>query len=163
VAGLARPRGRWAFVGAWSFVAIAVVAGYGVLAAVTLQSCAEGLGKDASHEITGRQWCHRATNSRPFVQMVNKAAIGGPAWPQGNALAFGFTFVGGPPTELEQPFNTVRQALDPGVQQSVTVPTNPPTPAEIRIEPQLVPGARAAAHEVDRYCDAQVGPPPTTR
>ena len=85
--------------------------------------------------------------------MVNEAAIGGPAWPTQKVFDFWVPLGNGKPIGLEHPFDTVRQALDSGAQKAPPPPTNKPAPADVKIPPELVADAQAAAARLDHYCD----------
>ena len=93
---------------------------------------------------SGPEWCEEQAGNRPFLKMVNEAAIGGPAWPEQKALFFWFSLRGDPRLGANSAdYRTVRDALWPRALESGT---------ERRIEPVQVPAAQAAAARLDLYC-----------
>lgn len=110
-----------------------------------------------SRTVSGPSWCREQTSARPFLRVVDEAAIGGKAWPERKAFTVAFelghTTITGP-NELKSDHRTIVDALAPGL-------TRTDDPAR-RIDPTTVAEVQAAAARLDRYCDSRVGPPPPT-
>lgn len=127
----------------------------GLMMGLALKSCSDALGdiRIGPIVVSGRDWCRHPAISvaRPLGSMVDKATIGGDAFPITDAS--GFDAVRGLTKSLQgirADVETVGAALEPGVRSA-------PNRNGYRIPPEKAATARAAALRLDAYC-ARVDP-----
>lgn len=138
--------------GAFVVSALAGLAIVAVAAILLLRSCAEGLKGDFNLKFglgpqTGRQWCDNQQSARPFLALVNRALIGGTAFPTEDATTFfmGSNVLTSPPSTIAADTKTLSDALTaPG---SVGGPQ-----AGYTIPPTRAFAGKAAALRLDAYC-----------